>query len=167
MIPIKQDGVQEGLTSATLAPKHSTTVILSNTAGVSHVIIRSSGWFRGDRPVVANAFINNYNPGVSGAVTRTDFAVVSGVPESAAPAATTLPYFAQGEDFFSVVRSRQPDQREADRDVDSPSQQRFSHFRFEKPGNNRRHSRIRIQSAIVRRPVRRVGNGVDKRCDHG
>jgi hypothetical protein len=103
VIPIKSDGTQDSATTATIDAKHSTTVNLAATAGVTHIIIRSSGWFRGDRPVAANAFIRDYGPSAVGAVRRTDFAVLPALPLSPAPASTTIPFFVQGEDFFSIV----------------------------------------------------------------
>jgi hypothetical protein len=40
---------------------------------------------RPDSPVAANAVIRSYAPGTSGAVPRTDFAVVSAIPATSSP----------------------------------------------------------------------------------
>src|SRR5262249_33848712 len=50
------------------------------------------------------AVIRNYAPGTSGAVPRTDFAVVSAVPRDRFSTTSTAPFFAQGPDLFSLLQ---------------------------------------------------------------
>src|SRR5206468_6932563 len=64
------------ISTRTLDPSNSATVSLTTTANTTHLFIRTTSLFTGDRPVAANAFIRNYSPSASGAVLRTDFAAV-------------------------------------------------------------------------------------------
>jgi len=103
VVMLKDDGNIQSSSTTTLDPSHSTTVSLAATPNTTHLVIRTASLFTGDRPVAANAVIRNYSPSASGAVLRTDFAVVTALPISNASMSTTLPYFATGSDYFTIV----------------------------------------------------------------
>jgi len=105
VVPETQIATEQAITTGTIEAKSSSTFNFAITGGVTHIFIRTSSLFRDDRPVVANATINTYTPPAPGAVARTDFAVVPAFPTDGAGTTTTIPYFAQGQDFFTNVEA--------------------------------------------------------------
>ena len=103
VVMLKDDGNIQTSSTTTLDPSHSTTMSLTTTANTTHLFIRTTSLFTGDRPVAANAVIRSYSPSASGAVLRTDFAAVTALPISNASTTTALPYFATGSDYFTIV----------------------------------------------------------------
>ncbi len=101
---VKTDGTEVSTVSATLNPDNTTTMSLGASPGATHVYVRSTSLFGGDRPVAVSAFINNFTPGVAGAIQRTDFAIVPATPVGTS-LSTTIPYFAQGDDYFNIVEA--------------------------------------------------------------
>src|SRR5262249_1239655 len=56
-------------------------------------------------PVAASAVIRDFAPPVSGAVKRTDFAVISALPQASfSQTKIEIPFYAQGPDYFTVVQ---------------------------------------------------------------
>jgi hypothetical protein len=103
IVPIRADGTQDSVTTSILEAKHSRTVSVS-AANSTHLMLRTSSLFRSDRPIVANAEIQGYQPSTAGAVQRQDFAVMPATPITSAGAMALLPYFSHGEDAFAQIQ---------------------------------------------------------------
>src|SRR5439155_1621168 len=48
--------------------------------------------------------LRKFVPGVAGAVTRSDFAIVPAIPQNEFGTASVIPFFVQGPDYFSMVQ---------------------------------------------------------------
>ena len=90
--------------TATVDALHTTTINIASSTAVAYAFVVTTNLLRPDSPVAANAVIRSFAPGTSGAVPRTDFAVVSAVPKERFGPTSTVPFFAQGPDYFSMVQ---------------------------------------------------------------
>lgn len=107
VVTVKTNGVEVGTQSVTVNPDNTSQLNIGNSPGTTHIFVRSAALFGGDRPVAVNAFINGWTPttaGVAGAIERTDFAITPAIPFTTSTT-TTIPYYAEGNGFFSVVQA--------------------------------------------------------------
>ena len=103
VVLMQSSGAHTQIRTASLDALHTTTISIAATDAVSYLFVVTANLLRPDAPVAANAVIRSLAPGTSGAVPRTDFAVVSAVPQNEFSSASTVPFFAQGPDYFSTV----------------------------------------------------------------
>jgi hypothetical protein len=103
IVPVRADGTQDSVTTSIVEAKQSRTVSVS-AANSTHLMLRTSSLFRGDRPIVANAEIQGYQPSTAGAVQREDFAIIPATPMASAGTTALLPYFSHGEDAFAQIQ---------------------------------------------------------------
>src|SRR5207249_6197151 len=104
VVLMQVSGAHTDVRTATLDPLHSTTISLSNVINVYYAFVTTSNLLRPNSPVAASAIVRNFAPGASGAVPRTDFAVVPAIPQSKFSPAAEVPFFTQGPDYFSIVQ---------------------------------------------------------------
>ena len=104
VVLMQPSGAHTETKTATLDPQHTTTINIPASSNVAYVFIVTGNILRPDSPVAANAVIRDFAPGVSGAVARTDFAVLSAVPQDRFSTTSTVPFYAQGPDYFSLVQ---------------------------------------------------------------
>src|SRR5215813_2845827 len=90
--------------TATVDPLHTSTINIPSSSNVAYAFVVTANLLRPDSPVAANAVIRSYAVGTSGAVPRTDFAVIPAVPRDQFSTASSVPFFAQGPDYFSLVQ---------------------------------------------------------------
>jgi len=103
VVLMQPSGAHTEARTATLDPQHTTTINLPASSNVAYAFIVTGNILRPDSPVAANAVIRNFAPGVSGAVARTDFGVVTAVPQNQFSTVSTVPFYALGPDYFSLV----------------------------------------------------------------
>jgi hypothetical protein len=101
---VQSDGSHTQTRIATIDPLHTSTISLSATANVSYAVVTTENILRPLSPVAASAVIRNFNTGVSGAVPRTDIAIVPAVLNSGFSKTSEVPFFTQGPDYFSLVQ---------------------------------------------------------------
>jgi hypothetical protein len=104
VVLMQPSGAHAEAKTATLDAQHTTTINIPSSSNVAYAFIVTGNILRPDSPVAANAVIRDFSPGVSGAVQRTDFAVLSAVPQDQFATSSTVPFFAQGPDYFSLVQ---------------------------------------------------------------
>ena len=104
VVLMQVSGAHTDVRTATLDPLHSTTISLSSVSNVYYAFVTTSNLLRPNSPVAASAIVRNFAPGASGAVPRTDFAVVPAIPQSKFSPAAEVPFFTQGPDYFSIVQ---------------------------------------------------------------
>src|SRR5215510_15099197 len=105
VVLMQPSGAHTETKTATLDPQHTTTINIPASSNVAYAFIVTGNILRPDSPVAANAVIRDFAPGVSGAVARTDFAVLSAVPQDRFSTTSTVPFYAQGPDYFSLVQA--------------------------------------------------------------
>ena len=104
VVLVQSSGAHTEAKTATLDAQHTTTINIPSSSNVAYAFIVTGNILRPDSPVAANAVIRDFAPGVSGAVSRTDFAVVSAIPQDQFSTSSSVPFFAQGPDYFSLVQ---------------------------------------------------------------
>src|SRR5579883_679995 len=106
VVIVQSNGAHTTTRTATMDPLHSTTINLGSGSGASYVFVTTANILRPPAPVAATAVIRNFTPGgaVSGAATRSDFAVVPSTRADIYTKTTTVPFFAQGPDYFTLVQ---------------------------------------------------------------
>ena len=104
VVLMQTSGAHTEARTATIDPLHTTTINIPSSSSVSYAFIVTGNLLRPDSVVAANAVIRNFAPGTSGAVSRTDFAVVGAIPRNRFSTTSTVPFFAQGPDYFSLVQ---------------------------------------------------------------
>ncbi len=104
VVLMQSSGAHTEARTATVDALHTTTISLPSSSAVAYAFVVTGNLLRPDSPVAANAVIRNFAPGTAGAVPRTDFAVVPAVPRDRFVTTTTVPFFAQGPDYFSLVQ---------------------------------------------------------------
>src|SRR5262249_60385977 len=80
VVLMQPSGAHTEARTATLDPLHTTTINIPSTSNVAYAFVVTANLLRPDSPVAANAVIRSFAVGTSGAVPRTDFAVVPAVP---------------------------------------------------------------------------------------
>src|SRR5262245_8746279 len=90
VVLMQSSGAHTEARTATLDPLHTTTINIPSTSNVAYAFVVTANLLRPDSPIAANAVIRNFAPGTSGAVPRTDFAVVSAVPQDQFATASTI-----------------------------------------------------------------------------
>ena len=101
---VQSDGTHTQTRTATIDPFHTNTFSLSTSGSVSYAIVTTENILRPLAPVAASAVVRNFNTGVSGAVQRTDIAIVPAVLNQGFTKSTDIPFFTQGPDYFSLVQ---------------------------------------------------------------
>ena len=106
VVLVQSNGSHNEARTATVDPLHSNTFNLGTSAAASYAFVTTSNILRPVSPVAAAAVIRNFSPGssVSGAATRTDFAVAQSTPANIYTKTTEVPFFAQGPDYFTLVQ---------------------------------------------------------------
>jgi hypothetical protein len=104
VVLMQSSGAHTQIRTASLDPLHTTTISIAASDAVSYVFVVTANLLRPESPVAANAVIRGLAPIASGAIPRTDFAVVSAVPQNRFSSTSTIPFFAQGPDYFSTVQ---------------------------------------------------------------
>src|SRR5262249_43750453 len=104
VVLMQSSGAHTDARTATVDALHTATINLPSSTNVAYAFVVTANLLRPDSPVAANAIIRNFAPGVSGAVPRTDFAVVAAVPQGLFASTSSVPFFAQGPDYFSLVQ---------------------------------------------------------------
>jgi hypothetical protein len=106
VVLVQSSGAHTDSRTATLDPLHSTTITLPSSTNASYAFVTTSNILRPVSPVAASAVIRNFAPGgaVTGAVPRTDFTVVPALPQNQYTKTSTVPFFAQGPDYFTLVQ---------------------------------------------------------------
>ena len=104
VVLIQASGAHTDARTATVEALHTTTINIPADTAVAYAFVVTANLLRPDSPVAANAVIRNFAAGTSGAVPRTDFAVVPAVPRNQFGTSSTVPFFAQGPDYFSMVQ---------------------------------------------------------------
>src|SRR5262245_22359985 len=104
VVLMQTSGAHTEARTATVDALHTTTINIAASTAVAYAFVITENLLRPDSPVAANAVIRSFAPGTSGAVPRTDFAVVPAVPRDQFQTASTVPFFAQGPDYFSMVQ---------------------------------------------------------------
>src|SRR5215471_18247541 len=103
VVLMQPSGAHTDSRTATVDPLHTATISIPSSSAVAYAFVVTANILRPDSPVAANAVIRTWNPQASGAVARTDFAVVPAVPITQFSPTATVPFFAQGPDYFSKV----------------------------------------------------------------
>jgi len=103
VVLMQANGAHTESKTATVDALHTATIAIPSTSAVAYAFVVTANILRPDSPVAANAVIRTWNPQTSGAVARTDFAVVTALPINAFSTTATVPFFAQGPDYFSKV----------------------------------------------------------------
>jgi hypothetical protein len=103
VVLMQPSGAHTDSRTATVDPLHTATISIPSSSAVAYAFVVTANILRPDSPVAANAVIRTWNPQASGAVARTDFAVVPAVPVNQFSPTATVPFFAQGPDYFSKV----------------------------------------------------------------
>src|ERR1051326_2694674 len=101
---VQSDGTHTQTRTATIDPLHTTTINVSAAANVSYAVVTTENILRPSSPIAASAIVRNFNTGVSGAVPRTDIAVVPAVLNTGFTKTSEVPFFTQGPDYFSLVQ---------------------------------------------------------------
>jgi hypothetical protein len=101
---VQSDGTHTTSRTATIDPLHTTTISLSTSSNVSYAVVTTENILRPLSPVAASATLRSFNTGVSGAVPRTDIAVVPAVLNQGFTKTTEVPFFTQGPDYFALVQ---------------------------------------------------------------
>jgi hypothetical protein len=106
VVLVQSSGAHTDSRTATLDPLHSTTITLASGTNASYAFVTTSNILRPISPVAASAVIRNFAPGgaVTGAVPRTDFTVVPALPQNQYTKTSTVPFFSQGPDYFTLVQ---------------------------------------------------------------
>jgi hypothetical protein len=104
VVLMQSTGAHTDARTATVDPLHTTTINIPSSTNVEYVFVITANLLRPDSPVAANAVIRSFAVGTSGAVPRTDFAVVSAVPRDRFATTSSVPFFAQGPDYFSLLQ---------------------------------------------------------------
>jgi hypothetical protein len=102
LVLVTSGGAHNTTQTAVLDPLHTSTLHVSS--GASYAFVTTANILRPESPVAASAVIHTFSPGTSGAVSRSDFAVVPAVPQNGFSQTTQIPFFAQGPDYFSLVQ---------------------------------------------------------------
>src|SRR5215467_1868007 len=89
---------------ATSDPRHTNRINVSAAANVSYAVVTTENILRPVTPIAASATIRNFNTGVSGAVPRTDIAIVPAVLNTGFTRTSEVPFFTQGPDYFTLVQ---------------------------------------------------------------
>src|SRR5215468_1997099 len=95
VVLMQPNGAHTDSRTATVDALHTATISLPSSSAVAYAFVVTANILRPDSPVAANAVIRTWNPGTSGAVPRTDFAVVTAVPRAQFSTTSTVPFFAQ------------------------------------------------------------------------
>src|SRR5262249_7298443 len=103
VVLMQPSGAHTDSRTATVDPLHTATISIPSSSAVAYAFVVTANILRPDSPVAANAVIRTWNPQASGAVARTDFAVVPAIPVDQFSPSSTVPFFAQGPDYFSKV----------------------------------------------------------------
>jgi hypothetical protein len=101
---VQSSGAHTTTRTATLDPLHTTTINVASSANVQYAIVTTENVLRPITPVAASATVRNFNTGVTGAVARSDFTIVPAIPLNLFTTTSTIPYFAQGPDYFTLVQ---------------------------------------------------------------
>jgi hypothetical protein len=101
---VQSDGTHTQTRTATIDPFHTNTFSLTNSGSVSYAIVTTENILRPVSPVAASAVIRNFNTGVSGAVQRSDIAIVPAVLNAGFTKTSDIPFFVQGPDYFTLVQ---------------------------------------------------------------
>jgi Family of unknown function (DUF5719) len=101
---VQSDGAHTQTRTATIDPFHTSTISLTTTGAVSYAIVTTENILRPLAPVAASAVVRNFNTGVSGAVPRTDIAIVTAVLNTGFTKSSDIPFFTQGPDYFTLVQ---------------------------------------------------------------
>src|SRR5262245_33367181 len=104
VVLMQATGAHTEARTATVDPLHTSTINIPSSSNVAYAFVVTANLLRPDSPVAANAVIRSFAVGTSGAVPRTDFAVVPAVPRDQFSTASSVPFFAQGPDYFSLVQ---------------------------------------------------------------
>jgi hypothetical protein len=104
VVLMESSGVHTDVRTATLDPLHSTTINIPSGSNLAYAFIVTANLLRPNSPVAASAVVRSFAPSASGAVTRTDFAVVPAIPQDHFGITSEVPFFAQGPDYFSIVQ---------------------------------------------------------------
>jgi hypothetical protein len=104
VVLMQATGAHTEARTATVDPLHTSTINIPASSNVAYAFVVTANLLRPDSPVAANAVIRSFAVGTSGAVPRTDFAVVPAVPRDQFSTASSVPFFAQGPDYFSLVQ---------------------------------------------------------------
>jgi hypothetical protein len=104
VVLMQSSGAHTEARTATVDALHTTTINIPSSTAVAYAFVVTANLLRPDSPVAANAVIRNFAPNTSGAVVRTDFAVVPAVPRNRFTTSSAVPFFAQGPDYFSMVQ---------------------------------------------------------------
>lgn len=108
VIFVSEAGESISFNDRTIEPKRTVRVNVSVGPFVpetpAYVVIRTSNFFLGGRPVAAAAFIRNFNPPDDASVTRGDVAYIGGRPVLPEPSSSRLPLFLQGGGYMSIVQ---------------------------------------------------------------
>jgi hypothetical protein len=104
IVLVASDGAHNVVRTATLDPLHSTTIHIAGDSA-AFMFVTTTNVLRPTAPVAASAVVRDFTPPVSGAVKRTDFAVVPAIPQANFnKSAVQIPFYAQGPDYFTVVQ---------------------------------------------------------------
>jgi len=104
IVLMQSSGAHTDVRTATLDPLHSTTINIPSSTNISYAFVETANLLRPNSPVAANAIIRNFAPGTSGAVPRSDFAIVPAIPTNEFTTSAVVPFFVQGPDYFSIVQ---------------------------------------------------------------
>jgi hypothetical protein len=104
VVLMQSGGAHTEARTATVDALHTSTISLGSTSAVAYLMVVTQNLLRPDSPVAVNAVIRGFAPNSSGAVPRTDFAVVNGISRDKFTTTSTVPFFAQGPDYFSLVQ---------------------------------------------------------------
>src|SRR6266705_3495286 len=104
VVLMQADGAHTNVRTATLDALHTTTINIPSLSSVQYAFVVTGNLLRPDSPVAASAVLRNFVPGVAGAVTRSDFAIVPAIPQNEFGTTSAIPFFVQGPDYFSIVQ---------------------------------------------------------------
>src|SRR5262245_28752789 len=104
VVLMQPSGAHTEVRTASVEALHTSTINLPSSSSVAYAFVVTANLLRPDSPVAASAVIRGFVPGSTGAVPRTDFAVVPGIPQNRFTTTSTVPFFAQGPDYFSMVQ---------------------------------------------------------------
>src|SRR5215467_7294996 len=104
VVLVQSSGAHTTSKTATLDPLHTTTINVASSANVQYAFVTTQNPLRPITLVAASATVRNFNSGVTGAVARSDIAVVPAIPSNLFSTTSTAPFFSQGPDYFTLIQ---------------------------------------------------------------